>query len=181
MLFNLFSRAEPTPTITDFIWMTRAAKHRGAIDLIKKHPTTIVAAWFNQTINEFQQDATTVIPGFTVRNMRQLVSPMVSNKTVIVLEHYPLRKKELAVWQQWKAERIFVLSSLEDPLFQFFGGDKIVDLMRKMGMQENESVEHALVSKALVNAQQKLDKTTINESTANSQEEWFTRNHPVKS
>jgi preprotein translocase subunit SecA len=49
-----------------------------------------------------------------------------------------------------------------------------------MGLKENEAIEHPMVSRALKNAQQKLEKQVLNEHTASSQEEWFRRNIPAK-
>ncbi len=47
--------------------------------------------------------------------------------------------------------------SLEDDLLRIFGSDKIASLMDKMGMQEGEPIEHQMLSKAIENAQRKVE------------------------
>jgi len=47
--------------------------------------------------------------------------------------------------------------SLEDDLLRIFGSDKIAGLMDKMGMAEGEPIEHPMLSKAIENAQRKVE------------------------
>lgn len=47
--------------------------------------------------------------------------------------------------------------SLEDNLMRIFGSDRIGTMMQKLGMQEGESIEHPWVSKAIENAQRKVE------------------------
>ncbi|MDD2714348.1 MAG: preprotein translocase subunit SecA [Candidatus Wallbacteria bacterium] len=51
----------------------------------------------------------------------------------------------------------FVLS-LEDDLLRLFGGDNLVAIMEKMGMEENVPIEHRLVSNALERAQKRVEQ-----------------------
>ncbi|MGA1845516.1 preprotein translocase subunit SecA [Deferribacter abyssi] len=47
--------------------------------------------------------------------------------------------------------------SLEDDLLRIFGSDKISAIMNKLGMEEGEPIEHPLISKAIENAQKKVE------------------------
>lgn len=47
--------------------------------------------------------------------------------------------------------------SLEDNLMRIFASDRISGLMKRLGMQENEAIEHTLVSKAVEGAQRKVE------------------------
>ncbi len=47
--------------------------------------------------------------------------------------------------------------SLEDDLLRIFGSDKIAGIMNKLGMQEGEPIEHSMLSKAIENAQRKVE------------------------
>jgi len=47
--------------------------------------------------------------------------------------------------------------SLEDNLMRIFASDKVSGFMKKMGMEEGESIEHAWVTKAIENAQKKVE------------------------
>jgi preprotein translocase subunit SecA len=47
--------------------------------------------------------------------------------------------------------------SLEDDLLRIFGSDRISGIMDKLGMEEDEPVEHPMISKAIENAQRKVE------------------------
>ncbi len=47
--------------------------------------------------------------------------------------------------------------SLEDDLLRIFGAEKISGIMDKLGMKEGEPIEHNLLSKAIENAQRKVE------------------------
>ncbi len=47
--------------------------------------------------------------------------------------------------------------SLEDSLLRIFGSDRLSGIMQRLGMQEGEAIEHPWVSKAIENAQRKVE------------------------
>ena len=47
--------------------------------------------------------------------------------------------------------------ALEDDLLRIFGGERITGIMEKLGMEEGEPIEHNLISKAIENAQAKVE------------------------
>ena len=47
--------------------------------------------------------------------------------------------------------------ALEDDLLRIFGGERITGIMEKLGMEEGEPIEHNLISKAIENAQGKVE------------------------
>jgi preprotein translocase subunit SecA len=47
--------------------------------------------------------------------------------------------------------------SLEDDLMRIFGSDRIGGIMERLGMQRGEAIEHGLVSRAIENAQRKVE------------------------
>jgi preprotein translocase subunit SecA len=47
--------------------------------------------------------------------------------------------------------------ALEDDLLRIFGGDRISNIMGKLGMEEGEPIEHNLISRAIENAQSKVE------------------------
>jgi preprotein translocase subunit SecA len=48
--------------------------------------------------------------------------------------------------------------SLEDDLMRIFAGDKVKDLMERLGMPDNEPIEHPWVTKSVENAQHKVEE-----------------------
>ena len=47
--------------------------------------------------------------------------------------------------------------SLEDPLMRLFASDRMKNMMRSMGMEQGESIEHRMVTNAIVKAQRKVE------------------------
>ena len=47
--------------------------------------------------------------------------------------------------------------SLEDPLMRIFASDRVGNMMRKFGMKEGEAIEHPWITKAIANAQKKVE------------------------
>ena len=52
--------------------------------------------------------------------------------------------------------------SLQDNLMRIFASDRVAGLMQKLGMQEGEAIEHPWVSKAIENAQRKVEAHNFN-------------------
>ena len=47
--------------------------------------------------------------------------------------------------------------SLEDNLMRIFASDKVTEIMKKLGMQEGEAIEHKWVAKSIENAQKRVE------------------------
>lgn len=47
---------------------------------------------------------------------------------------------------------------MEDDLLRLFGSERIQGIMEKLGMEEGESIEHPLLTKAIANAQKKVEQ-----------------------
>ncbi|MFZ2632805.1 MAG: preprotein translocase subunit SecA [Desulfosalsimonadaceae bacterium] len=52
--------------------------------------------------------------------------------------------------------------SLEDDLLRIFGGERISGIMSRLGMQEGEPIEHKMISRAIENAQSKVEGHNFN-------------------
>ena len=52
--------------------------------------------------------------------------------------------------------------SLEDDLMRLFGADNIASLMDKLGMEEDEPIEHSLISRSIEQAQKKVEAQHFN-------------------
>jgi preprotein translocase subunit SecA len=47
--------------------------------------------------------------------------------------------------------------SLEDNLMRIFASDRVAGIMKRLGMKENEAIEHPLITRAVENAQRKVE------------------------
>jgi hypothetical protein len=104
-----------------------------------------------------------------------------NNKASFFFEgHYPLPAKENLVVQKLNTTfpqcPITFCSSLDDPCFEAFGAKNIVNMMEKMGMKEDEMIEHAMVSSAMKRAREKLAESITKETPAHAETEWFRLN-----
>ena len=68
-------------------------------------------------------------------------------------------------------------ATLDEPLYKHFGADRIIDLVQKLGMKENEAIEHSMVSSSIKKAQKKIEKNVVFEQTAHSQSDWLQKNY----
>lgn len=99
---------------------------------------------------------------------------------VLFAEHYPLNEPEEEVLHKISnislRAKAYAYTDFEDDLLRKFGGDRILEMMKKMGFNENESISHNLVSKAIKEAKKKIGEKVRYEQQANSSQEWFARN-----
>ena len=95
---------------------------------------------------------------------------------VVFAEHYPLPKKEQELFKTLNLKEIPIMSSLDEPLFKHFGGERLIDTIKKLGMNEDEVIGHSFITSAIRNAQEKLGKKVRMEKAASSAEEWFKAN-----
>ncbi|MES2777269.1 MAG: hypothetical protein V4722_24035 [Bacteroidota bacterium] len=177
-LFSFFSKKETIAKakVKDMIWMYHGGKRQGCLNILKQNPNVALVAWFPETQQqwqEFLQQQQVSQPVLLVRGLNAL---QLTGKSIIMLEHYPLASKEENFLQSIKQPEVIVLSAMDEPLFTKFGGQRIIDLMQKLGMKEDEAIEHKMITQSLHNAQLKLEKKVITEQTAQSMQEWFAKN-----
>lgn len=174
-MFGWFSRKEKTPArkCRDLVWISLDAKWKALPGLLKEKQPVFVFGWFPSTIDKAKKvvaDAGLNIPILHASDFSDLSA---SNATVIVLEHHPFVHKEDGILSAGYPKEILVLSALEEPLFTYFGGERIISLMQKMGMGESETIEHKMISSSILRAQQKISEKVISDFSAKSMEEWF--------
>jgi len=103
------------------------------------------------------------------------------NIQVFIAEHYPMLSHEKRVTDlldsliDLKLNYCF-FSALDEPLFKVFGGERITAVIEKLGMKEDETISHSMITKSIQNAQEKIEKQVNLERKANSAEEWFRMN-----
>jgi hypothetical protein len=176
-LFDIFSKKEKLPEMKDMVWKNLNGKFSGLLKLIEQYPESVWISWFSDTQSIFNQFLKSGISKQIEIKMAKNVKPsMIENKTVVFLEHYPLRLEEEKLIQLWKPKEIFVLNSLDEPLFEAFGAQRIITLMENMGMKDDEQIQHDMVTKSIKRAQEKLQQKVVIENSANSSKDWFKMN-----
>ena len=180
MLSNLFGKKEETETDTIFkdkVYINSTGKMNACLQLAKTQPDFIFIAWFNQTAEMYktffkQND----IDETRIKQASFLHSIILQNHQPVFLEHYPLPAKELELVKDWQLTNIPVFNAMDEPLFKYFGSDKMIPLIKLFGMKESEAIEHSYVTESIIKGQGKIANKVITEQTANSQAEWINKN-----
>jgi hypothetical protein len=157
--------------------MTEQAKLNGLLEKWKKEPSLIIICWFNGTLHQIESHfnrETARNPILLIAN--QVHTAEIKDKPVVFAEHYPLRNKEEELFQRLSLTEITIHSALDEPLFDHFGGAKIVQMMKQLGMKENDPVQHKMITQSITNAQEKIAKKLDTEQLASSQREWMQKN-----
>ena len=101
---------------------------------------------------------------------------------MFIPEMHPLRAAEDAVDAFAAAipmrVRLFSYVSLEDPLMERTCGPWIRDVLRKLGMQEQDEIQSSMVARQIRQAQAKVSRQVESFEPADSAEEWVQRNLP---
>ncbi len=154
MAFNLFEKkVENTPEsiFTDRTYVSITAKINACIKLAKEQPDTLFICWFNETLKIFRAAfIQNCIDELKVIDSKHVHSTMLQNKIPVFTEYFPLHAKEIALIENWPIQKIIVYSSMDEPLFKHFGSDKMIPLMKLLGMKDNEMIEHPFVSKSII-------------------------------
>lgn len=177
-MFGLFKKKKTGIPVTDFVTISATAKLNNLLNLWKTNPQAIFICWFEESYNDmgsfFSQNGADT---GAILMSREVSSHQLNGKTVLFAEHYPVKAKEEELYEKLNLQAVTVWSALEEPLFKAFGGERIIELMKKLGMDENEPIQHPMISNAITNAQQKIEKKIVTESSARSQKEWIEKNY----
>ena len=173
---SLFGKKNESVKTTDVIFISSAAKLHACTEQVRKITNTIFIAWFEETLQQMQaffKEQNVIVQ---IILYRQATIHLINNNNVIFAEHYPLHKKETTLFESLNLKEVKIYSSLDEALFKYFGGDKMIEIVHTMGMKDDELLQHPLITSALKNAQEKIEKKIVIEQNALSQSDWFKRN-----
>ena len=203
-MFSLLKKTS-LPAHTDKVWKTRQACLKGmmteALQVISKSGKPIIISWFDDRhqslldfLNQYQvpyvlmdeyfeltdDKATYILKAGLVSTSLHSASLKAKQKTVIADGHFPLMEYENKIIEKLlggesKTPVLFCLS-LEDPLLKSIGSNAILQLLEKLGLGENESLDHPMIQKAIERAQEKISSNVISEIRTQNEDEWFIRN-----
>jgi preprotein translocase subunit SecA len=102
---------------------------------------------------------------------------------LIVAERHPLRSIDDEL-EQFARElpcesRVSHHLALDDAVIRAFAGDWVRNMLQKMGMSDDESIESEMVSRQIRQAQRKIESQTFTDTAAESAEAWLRKNCPV--
>jgi len=176
-MFKLFRGRENKARITDRVFMHQHGKWNYCLKVLAEEPNTIFIGWFDATIAELEKAiGLNNSSAVAILNAKTIHRSQVEGSPIIFIEHHPMKSKEELVFDQLGLKEAIILTALDEPLITIFGGEKLIDIMQKLGMKEDEIIEHKIVSRSIANAQQKIEEKLVIEQSVRSQTEWIARN-----
>jgi hypothetical protein len=96
--------------------------------------------------------------------------------------HYPIPEKENELLKKISLaldvkNEIRFFSSLDDRAFEIFGADNLKSILEKLGLKEDEAIEHAMVTRSMVRAREKIAAAVPHESVTSTESGWYQKNY----
>lgn len=196
-MFGLFSK-KPKGVAFDYItYVTKVQKYKNVLTQFAraaddKH--VVLIYFFEQTKEELLQLGTALkinmsedvgrlsSPGYVLLNGQDLAKEgHIKADQVLFMEAHPISSVHSKAGDYFLASDIKSITcyiGLDEALFQVFGGSRISNLLERMGVKDDEPIAHAMVSKSIEKAQQKLEQDNPTaKDIRSSQEDWLTANH----
>lgn len=203
-MFSLFKKKDQGPTFRDWVWATDKAYWLQMLATLGKatasEPVWVVSSFpdnlkaLAEKLDKMQVAYKTVsytsdldpqvpvclLQGSWLMQWQGALQAM-PQRRIFFMEHYPLpvRDTELRTRaaNQLGTAQLYYFISLEGPMIQLFGGERIVNMLQQLGMNPEELIEHNLISQSFKQAQEKVAKKVGIEKPANSEAEWFRINY----
>jgi hypothetical protein len=178
MFFGLFGKKETNhfhKKFSNIIYASDMAKQSGIIKYAQENSDAIFIAWFTNTATNYKKQflAHNLSEG-KVLDAKTFSAGDYFTQKIIFLEHFPLRAKEEALVQNCIQNEFVFFNALTEPIFSYFGGDRIIELMRKMGYNDDETIKHTMIDNSLLKAQKKIaERVQFESSTSASQADWM--------
>ena len=183
---RMVAARQPVFMITHFsathIWVGDLLKDHGLPSNLISDPADLAA----DRLLEFCRDGSVTLIPFPVLRLRP-DSPMdpasgPDNAVILVPEIHPTRDRDEEV-EAFATGLPLQTSltchvSLESPLMKRFGGPRMIEMMKRLGADENEPLEHPWLLKSIISAQKKVGKAARQDTPADSQDQWFEINAP---
>lgn len=179
-MFGLFKKSEARIKVDDKIWMSSEEKIDAIREMLRLNPACLFLVWFEDSLMTYQQHLGLPAGSPQLMTVERAGVSDVAGKMVIFLEHYPLADAEQIQYRRLSLQNVPVLSSLDEPIFDLFGGDRIREMMKRLGMEKGEIVAHDMINSAIRRAQQKIAGKVRLEKKATSAKEWFAMNFSQK-
>lgn len=200
-MFSFFKKSS-APVHTDKVWKTRQACLKGmmaeALQAITKNEKPVILCWFDDRkkslvgfLEKYNVPFMAVGDSFQLSEEKTIflidaLAPFNSalkNKSIrfIADGHYPLvdiENKAIEKIQGIESPApVLFCQSLDDELFHRFGGEKMVHLLDTLGLKEEESLEHAMITKSIFRAREKLSTSVTLEVRTQNEHDWFIKNN----
>ena len=176
-MFNFLKKKIKPFEVLDICHTTDNAKRNALVNLAKTDNAYIFLCWFSETKSLLEEQF--ALEGIDLKRLQlaeRFVGHSISDNKKLMVEHHPNRRKEELFFEGLNVSKIEIYNSLNEAIFQSANVSSIVDLMRKLGMSDEEPIQHAMISASIKKVQEKFDNVTSDFVNAHSQAEWIRKN-----
>ena len=121
--------------------------------------------------------------GLNIVNVSQLSGANQNAQRVISMEVHPIysiNRGLIDFFADSQLDTVTYYLGLDEPLFKLFGSERIVELLKRMGTKDEETISHPMVDKSIERAQMKLEKHHDDYvNVTSSQEDWMEANQKL--
>jgi len=180
--------------LPDRIWLTEQAREKGIAAGLQREAESppaglLLVAHFPDTLKRLNELQTTIDADFDLRLASELTSDLTSllafddrQYVIQVAERHPLRSHDDRIIQFAKDVpckcKVAFHMSLEDPLLKVFVSPSIEQMLRTLGMDENEAIESNMVNRRIAAVQKKLAASVFGDTEADNAHDWLKTNMP---
>ena len=163
--FNIFKKKTPKglkdPKINVRVWINQEAKEKACTKMALADPALIFIAWSKVTWDHFQEAFKAQGLPNEVLLANDIIPSRMTGKNFVFLERHYDHDKEDKLLNSLKTNQVLVHVSLNDPLMAVFSGDRLLEMMNKMGVKEDEFIEHPMINKSIERAMEKIKNSDI--------------------
>lgn len=137
--------------------------------------------FFDQTKNEMEQLLNA--KGFSdVTLVRAQDFSPTTHQQALVIEVYPLKSTSDQLIDLFEPQtEIQFWVGLDESILKMFGQEKLISLMQKLGVKEDEAIEHSMIGKSIRRAQEKLESDlSYPKDIRTSLDDWEAENRVVE-
>jgi hypothetical protein len=195
---SLFGSKKPTnvDVAPERIWMTTDAKFAGLAREVAERSNSesvaiLLVAHFPDVLTRLTElaakPATVPVMAVLASDLSTKIATSLNLDEsaaidIIVGERHPLPSVDERL-EQFASElpcrcRFAHHLSLEDPVIKLFAGEWVQNMLRQLGMKEDEVIESQMVSRRIKRAQQQIEGRAFGSSEAESAERWLEKNCP---
>ncbi len=188
-MFGFFKK-KPELEMTDIIWKNDTAKQNGILKHISTNEKFILLYYFQDTKDRmaetlhhanitYAEHAGSSEKIVFIQADHLSITYSIHERTICFLEHHPSAAVEKPVLDnllESGIKKVLFFNYFNEPLFRYFGADRILTILEKMGLEEDQPIEHPMISQSIKNAQQKIDEKVSFTSNTKNSKDWISIN-----
>lgn len=199
MFGSLFKKKSKGPESDYVNYLSKLLKYKQVTLKLQTSPieqVTLLTYFFDQTGVEIRQlckaagisysepeKLDKLVKGLNLVSVYDLSDAHLNAERVISMEVHPIysiNRKLIDFFKDSEIKKIVFYLGLDEPLIKLFGADRIIELLKRMGTNEEESISHPMIDKSIERAQMKLENHQSDHvDITTSQEEWMEANQKL--